>query len=268
MKKTKKYNRIFFAEEVLRKALSTVTSILGEDGESSLETFLIVERSNVKWQYDDIELFFADYRSSIPDYAVFNISNDRVSLDVTWFPSEVTNVVVSSKCTAEIEKLSSLFDTEVKGIHVTHIKDKRNIAPIIFIGHGSSPQWRDLKDHLRDHHNYQVTAYEVGSRAGHSVRDILEDMLGKSSFAILIMTGDDKSDEGKLRSRQNVVHEIGLFQGRLGFQKAIVVIEDGVEKFSNLQGIQQIRFRPGNIREVFGDVVAALNREFFDHNKE
>jgi len=53
-----------------------------------------------------------------------------------------------------------------------------------------------------------------------------------------------------------------LRQGHLGFRRAIVFLEDGLKEFSNLEGIQQIRFSEGNIREVFGDVLATLTREF------
>jgi predicted nucleotide-binding protein len=66
---------------------------------------------------------------------------------------------------------------------------------------------------------------------------------------------------GKLHARQNVVHETGLFQGRLGFGSAVVLLEQGTEAFSNIDGVQQIRFAKGNIREAFGDVLAVLKRE-------
>jgi len=55
---------------------------------------------------------------------------------------------------------------------------------------------------------------------------------------------------------------VGLFQGRLGFSRAIVLLEDGVEEFSNLHGIQHISFSKGNIKECFGDVLAVIRREF------
>ena len=120
----------------------------------------------------------------------------------------------------------------------------------------------DLKDHLQDKHGYDVQAYEIGSRAGHTIRDILEEMLEESSFALLVLTGEDETKDGKLHARQNVVHETGLFQGKLGFSRAIVLLEDGTEEFSNIAGIQQIRFSKGNIKETFGDVLAVLKREF------
>lgn len=84
----------------------------------------------------------------------------------------------------------------------------------------------------------------------------------KSPFAILVMTGEDEDADGKLNARPNVIHEIGLFQGRLGFNKAIVLLENGTEEFSNINRIQQLRFSKGNIKEVFGDILATLKREF------
>jgi len=105
-------------------------------------------------------------------------------------------------------------------------------------------------------------AYETGSRAGHTIRDIIAEMLKISSFAILVMTGEDTMEDGTVRARQNVVHEIGLFQGRLGFTKAIVLKEEGAEEFSNINGVHQIRYAKGNIKETFGEVLAVLRREF------
>ena len=137
-----------------------------------------------------------------------------------------------------------------------------NNSPSIFIGHGRSGQWRDLKDHLQDKHEYNVIAYETGARAGHSIRDILESMLEESSFAILVFTGEDKTEDGLMHARQNVIHEAGLFQGRLGFNRAIILLEEGTEDMSNVHGIQQIRYSKNNIKETFGDVLATLKREF------
>jgi predicted nucleotide-binding protein len=134
--------------------------------------------------------------------------------------------------------------------------------PKVFIGHGGSHQWRDLKDHLHELHSYEVLAYETGERAGHTIRDVIVDMLSKSSFAILVMTGEDEQSDGTFRARQNIVHEIGLFQGKLGFTKAIVLLEEGTEEFSNIHRVQQIRYPKGAIRQTFGDVLAVLKREF------
>lgn len=75
------------------------------------------------------------------------------------------------------------------------------------------------------------------------------------------MTAEDEQSDGKMNSRMNVVHEAGLFQGRLGFQRAIVLLEDGCEEFSNIQGLGQIHFPKGNIKAVFEDIRQVLERE-------
>jgi len=59
----------------------------------------------------------------------------------------------------------------------------------------------------------------------------------------------------------NVVQEVGLFQGRLGFNRAIVMLEDGCEEFSNMEGVGQIRFPKNNVRAAFHDVQLVLERE-------
>ena len=59
-----------------------------------------------------------------------------------------------------------------------------------------------------------------------------------------------------------MIHETGLFQGRLGFNRALILLEDGTDEFSNIKGIQQIRFGKNNIKETFGEVLATLRREF------
>jgi hypothetical protein len=49
--------------------------------------------------------------------------------------------------------------------------------------------------------------------------------------------------------------------GRLGFTKAIILLEDGCEEFSNIEGLGQIRFPMGNISASFEGVRRVLERE-------
>ena len=146
-----------------------------------------------------------------------------------------------------------------------HLEEARIVtseAVQIFIGHGHDLQWRELQEHLRDQHGFKVTAYEVGPRAGMSVKEVLEEMLDSSAFALLVLTGEDLHADGELHARENVIHELGLFQGRLGFLRAIALLEQDVREFSNILGVNQIRFPKGVIRATFGDVLATIRREF------
>jgi predicted nucleotide-binding protein len=49
----------------------------------------------------------------------------------------------------------------------------------------------------------------------------------------------------KWPARMNMIHEVGLYQGRLGFTRAIVMLEEGCNESSNTAGLGQIRFPRG-----------------------
>jgi predicted nucleotide-binding protein len=86
-------------------------------------------------------------------------------------------------------------------------------------------------------------------------------MMDEAAIAFLIMTAEDEQADGKIHARMNVIHEVGLFQGRLGFEKAIVLLEEGCEEFSNISGLGQLRFPKDNISAIFEDIRRVLERE-------
>lgn len=86
-------------------------------------------------------------------------------------------------------------------------------------------------------------------------------MLNSAAMAFLVMTAEDENRDGTSHARLNVVHEAGLFQGRLGFDRAIVLLEDGCEAFSNIDGLGQLRFAKGEIGSKFEEVRRILERE-------
>ena len=86
-------------------------------------------------------------------------------------------------------------------------------------------------------------------------------MLAQASFAVLVLTAEDQTAEGPARARQNVVHEAGLFQGMLGFTKVVLLVQTGVEEFSNLAGLQVIFFTDNEIEAAFYGLQQAMQRE-------
>ena len=133
----------------------------------------------------------------------------------------------------------------------------------VFLGHGHSQIWRELKEFLTERLSLEVDEFNRVQNAGVSTTDRLTKMMDSSGIAFLVMTGEDEQSTGELRPRENVVHEAGLFQGRLGFQRAVILLEDGCEKFSNNAGLTHIPFPMGNIRAAFQDVRETLEREGF-----
>lgn len=260
MKKEKTYIGTRFSSAAIAEAHRSFDSIHLQPGVDVTEVFS-VRTGTVTWEYDDIEEFLAALPNN--EVAEYYRNHTGIGLLDVAIRGDHSTVTVASGKRSDIERIFNIFEKHAPNCVVPEGQRNKNSRAIrIFIGHGHSQQWRDLSEHLRDLHGYEVEAYEMGSRAGHAIRDILGEMLDKSSCAFLVLSAEDRMADGTLHARQNVIHETGLFQGRLGFSRAIVIREDGAEEFSNLAGIQEIRFAKGRIRETFGDVLAVLRREF------
>jgi len=260
MEKSKFYDSVRYAPEALTQALDALLKSTGKENEEPLYSQWNVVFEDEEWSHDSFEEFAADLRRS-PERYLYVKNFNSVVLTVAQH-EDFCRVVVQAPQRQAIEATFEVFERHAPTSRIMEPQASAEL-PTIFIGHGRSQQWRDLKDHLHEQHGYPVEAYEIGARAGHTIRDVLESMLEASSLAILVLTGEDEDKEGKLHPRLNVVHELGLFQGALGFSRAIALLEDGTEEFSNIHGIQQIRYAKGNIRETFGDVLATLRRESF-----
>lgn len=138
---------------------------------------------------------------------------------------------------------------------------KRMANRRVFIGHGRASDWRELKDFLQSDLGLHCVEFNSESAAGRPTVDRLKEMLSESSFAFLVLTSEDEHSDGTRHPRENVVHEAGLFQGKLGFERAIILLERGCAEFSNIHGLTHIPFARGEIRAAFHDIRRALERE-------
>lgn len=131
----------------------------------------------------------------------------------------------------------------------------------VFIGHGRSREWRDLKDLLVERLDLRCVEFNSASIAGVPTTQRLEALLNEATFAFLVMTAEDIHADGSHHARENVVHEAGLFQGHLGFKRAIILLEQGCDEFSNITGLGQIRFPQGDILAKSEEIRMVLQRE-------
>lgn len=131
----------------------------------------------------------------------------------------------------------------------------------IVIGHGGSNDWRELKDFITDRMNLKPDEFNRVAVAGLAIVERLCQMLDSAAVALLVMTAEDEMIDSTAQPRMNVVHEAGLFQGRLGFNRAIVLLEEGCAEFSNIHGLGQIRFPKRRISACFEEVRRVLERE-------
>ncbi len=174
--------------------------------------------------------------------------------------AEVCAIQNASDSCRELAKVARRAASHLD-VRERHQQEKGKIGTNVFIGHGRSPLWRDLKDFIQDRLGLPWDEFNRVPVAGVTNITRLSQMLDDAAIAFLVLTGEDEQADAKLHPRMNVIHEAGLFQGRLGFTKAIILLEEGCEEFSNIEGLGQILFPKANIRAVFEEIRRVLERE-------
>jgi predicted nucleotide-binding protein len=176
-------------------------------------------------------------------------------------------VVTCRSPTAAARELAEL--AEQAASHLERVqrsrRRRREAAPggCVFIGHGRSPLWRELKDFVQDRLGLRWDEFNRVPVAGVTNVERLVQMLDNAGVALLVLTAEDEHVDGSVAARQNVIHEAGLFQGRLGFSRAIILLEEDCEEFTNIAGLGQIRFPKGDIGRTFEEIRRVLEREGF-----
>jgi predicted nucleotide-binding protein len=187
------------------------------------------------------------YGSDGPQLAFFPRAQQGISEQISR--QELTNRI------GHLERIIEMLESLPK------ITQTAQLGKSIFIGHGRSPLWRELKDFIADRLNLVWDEFNREATAGHTTTDRLQTMMSQAAFAFLVMTAEEEHADATLHARPNVIHEVGLFQGRLGLNRAIVLIEEGCSEFSNIIGLSQIRFPHGDIADRFEEIRRVLERE-------
>ena len=219
---------------------------------------------------DGLDEIFGTSRPDIPPDSIspdaaIDLLNQRFREHSLWYQYESGQIVkvdsqdIHSEVVKPAKELPNNTQQAVNNSAVNNENKK------IFIRHGGSLEWLKLKDFLE---NTLELSYEEFNRilqAGKMTSDRLKEMLESCCMAFLIMTGEDEHTNGTLHARSNVIHEIGLFQAQLGYERAIILLEKGCQEFSNIKGLGQLRFSKGKIEETFGGIIKILKRESVVH---
>lgn len=184
-----------------------------------------------------------------------------------------TKVPSHVKVSCEVNSIRHTFGvcdaaSKIAAKAASHLERKQRRSTVterigtnVFIGHGQSPAWKDLKNFVQDRLKLPWDEFNRVPVAGITNIARLSEMLDAAAIAFLVMTAEDELLDGEFQARMNVIHEAGLFQGRLGFTKAIVLLEEGCKPFSNIEGLGQIRFPKGDISAKFEEIRRVLERE-------
>ena len=121
------------------------------------------------------------------------------------------------------------------------VQDKNNskeTKTTIFISHGHDEFVKlKVKDILVSN-GYKAHLFE-DERRKHgliTVPAVIKEAIERCGSAILILSNDDLMSDQRTRARQNVIHELGYCQAYFG-DRVLILVEQGVEQPSNLQGL-------------------------------
>ncbi len=176
------------------------------------------------------------------------ISRDMIALNQgIWTPPHISVLADIAHCGTPKkggEKLAAIVRRAFSHLERTQkrLRAAERVGTNVFIGHGRSKEWKDLKDFIVERMRLPWDDFNRMAVAGIPNTERLSTMLDAAAIAFLVFTAEDERADGQFQARMNVVHEAGLFQGRLGFNRAIVMLEQGCAEFSNIAGLGQIRF--------------------------
>lgn len=135
----------------------------------------------------------------------------------------------------------------------------------VFVTHGHDPAWHEVQSFIEKECQPKLPTLELAHAAslGRTIIEKLDAESQNCSFAVIVMTGDDIAED-EVRVRENVIHEIGFFQGRYGRDRVCLVHEDGVNVPSNLSGIVYCPFPKGRVSAALIDLQRELRAAFPD----
>jgi predicted nucleotide-binding protein len=224
----------------LLRLMSVRQSISSNEGELSS-----VEKYNLKYQeWNNLTVKILK--------SIFNANNDIVQeFGQTNYPYASSDIVktIKESLRLKINYLRDLIEISPTFQEVSNSEIKNAGAPPIvidmqkvFIVHGHDNALKEAVARALERLNLNPIILHEQVNQGQTIIEKFESNSAEAGFAIILLTADDlgkaKDDKAdRARARQNVVFEMGYFMGKLGRNHVFVLLEDGVEKPGDLDGI-------------------------------
>jgi hypothetical protein len=105
---------------------------------------------NESWTFDSLDEWYAAYDRS-PKSGGLQVSRGEYSLtaDFNSWSATVSITAPSNERVARLMRYFNVAEAESK-LPVPAVPEPPALPVVVFIGHGRSADWRDIKDHLRD----------------------------------------------------------------------------------------------------------------------
>ena len=141
----------------------------------------------------------------------------------------------------------------------------REVPRRVFVSHGRATYWYAVQNYIEK--DLEIDTLELAQQPneGRTVLQKLQEESDKCSFAVIVMSGDDRDADGVARARENVVHEIGWFQAKYGLSGVALLHEEGTNIPTNIAGVVYVPFPRDHVEATFGVLLREL-QAFFKKN--
>ena len=222
----------------------------------SLETVLYNPTAGIptqNFEYTDVGRYFvraaaeiATLRSALPH--LFS-DLEEVPTEADLRPADSAERMSRSKMVRLVRDIEEVFEIRANS------EIGAPAAPAakrVFISHGRAQDWREVQAYIEKDVGLETAELAQEPNAGRTILAKLCECSDLCDSAVIVMTGDDKDDAGVARARENVMHEIGFFQGKYGLSRVCLLHEEGVSIPSNIQGLVYSGFPKGLVSATFG----------------
>ncbi len=198
-----------------------------------------------KWDSFNIELLKQSFSNSENDYrkeyenslymgSMFG-SNDIVNDEKKTIKKKVDTLE------SFIERID-IIPSEVANNTSKELKSEAILSNKVFIVHGHDSLMKEVTARTLTQLGLEPIILHEQVDGGKTIIEKFEKNSSEVSFAVILLTADDegkslKESEYQKRARQNVVFEMGYFIGKLHREKVFLLLEKGVEKPGDLDGI-------------------------------
>ncbi|MFH7014657.1 TIR domain-containing protein [Flavobacterium sp. FlaQc-47] len=237
-------DRISKGKILLNYTVTKLSEINGSFGKSTIyneteQSDFLAEYS--KWRKYNVELlkksfdiFENEYLKEYEDAERKSIWSDYVKERKDDIQNQIT--VFESI----IERLPLISANVETGKNDSKIEKKSTNK--IFIVHGHNNEVKQIVARTLSQLKLEPIILHEQADQSRTIIEKFEQNSSEVNFAIILLTADDegkskKEIDYKIRARQNVVFEMGYFIGKLGRKKVFLLLEDGVDKPGDLDGI-------------------------------
>lgn len=147
----------------------------------------------------------------------------------------------------KIGKLESIIERLViitcdKQEKIIDTQNSTQLSNKVFIVHGHDSLMKETTARVLSKLGLDPIILHEQPDGGRTIIEKFEENSSEVGYAIILLTADDegkakKETDMKARARQNVVFEMGYFIGKLGRKKVLLLLENGVEKPGDLDGV-------------------------------